>query len=64
MSIGESVLSTVVGIRNKLIKGKKLEKFEQDYRRDNPQYFTWNSRSAKEQQMDDFVRQLWNNGGK
>ena len=31
MSIGESVLSTVVSIRNKLTKGKSLEKWEKDF---------------------------------
>lgn len=32
-SIGESVLSTVVGIRNKVAKGKKLEKYEQEFKK-------------------------------
>ena len=41
MAVGESTLSTVVGIRYKLKKGKKLEKYEKDFKRDNPEYFTW-----------------------
>lgn len=35
MEIGECVFNTFVGIRNKKIKGKKLEKFEQDIYREN-----------------------------
>lgn len=65
MAVGESVLSTVVGIRDKIIKGKKLEKYEREYRRDNPQYFNWNRKSADDQRLDDYVRNLWNsNSGK
>ena len=35
--IGEGVFSTVVSIREKLAKHKKLEKWEQDFRRNNKQ---------------------------
>ena len=35
MEIGECTLSTVVSIRNKKRKGKKLEKWEQEFYRDN-----------------------------
>ena len=41
-AVGESVLSTVVSIRNKIVKGKKLEKHEKEFRKENPQYFIWN----------------------
>lgn len=34
-AIGEGQLSTIVSIRDKLRKGKKLEKWEQDYYREN-----------------------------
>lgn len=34
-AIGEGQLSTIVSIRNKLRKGKKLEKWERDYYREN-----------------------------
>lgn len=65
MAVGESVLSTVVSIRDKLVKGKKLEKYERDYQRDNPQYFNWNRKSVEDQRLDDYVRELWNsNSGK
>lgn len=61
MAIGESTLSTVVGIRNKIAKGKKLEKYEQDFRRDNPQYFNIDLRKHDDS-ADDFeaeLRRLW-----
>lgn len=60
LSVGESVLSTVVGIRNKMINGKKLEDYEKRFKADNPQYFNWNSKTADELAMDEYVRSLWN----
>ena len=59
-SIGESALSTVVGIRSKIAKGKKLEKYEQEFKRDNPQYFTWDMRTLKQKEEDELLNQLWN----
>ena len=63
MSIGESVLSTVVSIRNKLTKGKELEKWEREFKVDNPQYFNWRKKSADEIELDEYVKNLWNSGG-
>ena len=59
-AVGESALSTVVGIRSKIAKGKKLEKYEMEFRRDNPQYFVWDSRTLKQKEEDELLRQLWN----
>lgn len=59
MAVGESALSTVVGIRDKIARGKKLEKYENEYRRDNPQYFVWKNKTAEEQRMEDYIRALW-----
>ena len=39
MAIGDSVLATVVGIRDKIARGKKLEKHESEFKKRNPQYF-------------------------
>lgn len=39
MEIGECLFSTVLGIRDKKARGKKLEKHEQEFVRRNPQYF-------------------------
>lgn len=47
MAIGEGMLATVVGIRDKIAKGKKLEKHEKEFRRDNPQYFGIRKREAE-----------------
>lgn len=60
MSVGESVLATVVSIRNKILTGKKLEKWEKEFQRDNPHYFTWNHKSIEEQELDDLVMKMWN----
>lgn len=59
-AVGESALSTVVGIRSKIIKGKKLEKYESDFRRENPQYFNWDRRTLKQKEDDELLNQLWN----
>jgi hypothetical protein len=62
-SVGESVLSTVVGIRNKIVKHKKLEKWEQEFKKSNPSYFHWKSTSVKDRETEDLIRELWNQGG-
>ena len=59
-AIGESALATVVGIRSKKKKKKKLEKYEMQFRRDNPQYFTWDMRTLKQKEDDELLNQLWN----
>lgn len=59
-AVGESALATVVGIRSKIAKGKKLEKYETEFRRDNPQYFTWDMRTLKQKEDDELLNQLWN----
>lgn len=59
-AVGDSLLSQVVSIRHKIVTNKKLEKYEQDFKRDNPQYFVWNHKSLEEQEADDWVRQMWN----
>ena len=62
MSVGESALSTVVSIRDKIANGKKLEKHENEYRRNNPQYFVWKQKTAEEERLENYVRSLWNSG--
>lgn len=59
-AVGESALSTVVGIRSKIAKGKKLEKYESDFRKENPQYFNWDMRTLKQKEDDELLNQLWN----
>lgn len=62
-AVGESLLSTIVGIRDKIVRGKKLEKHEREFRRDNPQYFTWDNRSLEDKEAEQLIRELWDNGG-
>lgn len=62
-TIGQSLFSTVVAIRDKLIRGKKLEKFEREFKRDNPKYFAWNSKSVSDAEADRLLQELWNSGG-
>lgn len=64
MSIGEGAFATIVSIRYKIIKGKKLEKHEQEFKRENPQYFNWNRKTIEQQDAEQYIRKLWNNGGK
>ena len=59
-AIGESPLSTIVGIRNKIAKGKKLEKYESEFKRNNPQYFEWDRRTLKQKEDDALLQELWN----
>lgn len=59
-AIGESPLSTVVGIRSKIAKGKKLEKYEQEFRRENPQYFIWDNRTLQQKEDDALLNEIWN----
>ena len=60
MSIGESVLSTVVGIRDKLMSGKTLEKWEREYRVNNPQYFNWRHKTVDEMDAEEWLKSVWN----
>ena len=60
MEIGESVIATVVSIRSKIMKGKKLEKHEQEFRKNNPQYFVWDSRTEQQKEDEQAFKELWN----
>lgn len=62
MSIGESTLSTVLSIREKMMKGKKMEKWERDFRMENPQYFSWRSKSAEDVEYETWLMSQWNEG--
>lgn len=62
-AIGESPISTIIHIRDKIVNGKKLEKHERQYRAENPQYFIWNNKTIEEQEAEKLVHDLWNSGG-
>lgn len=62
-AVGESLLSTVLSIRDKLSRGKKLEKYEREFKNENPEYFVWNARTTDDEEADKLFNELWNNGG-
>ena len=63
MAIGECSLSTVVGIRDKIAKGKKLEKHEKEFRANNPKYFNnIDLRTKSQKANDEWARSVWNRG--
>lgn len=59
MSVKESTMSTVLDIREKIQRGKKLEKWEREFRMKNPQYFNWKRKTAEEQEIEDWVVSQW-----
>lgn len=61
MAIGECPLSHIVGIRNKIVSKKSLDKHEQEFRRENPEYFNWNWQSVESQEADKLIREIWDN---
>lgn len=63
VAIGESPIATIVGIREKIMKGKKLESYEREYRRNNPQFFNWKSKTVADIEAEEYVHELWNSGG-
>lgn len=60
MAIGESTMSTVISIRDKILKDKKLEKWEKDFRAENPQYFDWNHKTAEDIEAEQWLNSVWN----
>lgn len=60
MAIGECSLSTVVSIRYKQSRNEKLEKYENKFVKDNPQYFNWDRRTAAQIEEDEYIRSIWN----
>ncbi len=60
MAIDHSLLSIIATVRDKLVRGTKLEKNERQFWMENPQYFDWNYKTAEQQQNEELVRELWN----
>jgi len=59
MGIGESTFATVVGIRHKIITNTKLMDYEKKFKRENPQFFVWDSKSIEQKEAEDYIRMLW-----
>lgn len=62
-AVGESLLSTVITIRDKMMRGKKLEKHEREFRMNNPEYFVWNSQSVADEEAKQLFNEVWNQKG-
>lgn len=62
-AVGESPISTIIHIRDKILSGKRLEKAEREYRSNNPQYFVWNNKTIEDSEAEKLVREIWNSGG-
>lgn len=60
MAIGDCVLTSIITIRYKIASGTKLEKHEQKFRQENPQYFARDMRSLQDKEDDEWLQQLWN----
>ena len=61
-AVGESLLSTIVSIRDKIVRGKELEKHERTFKQENPEYFIWNTNNIDEE-AEELFNELWNKGG-
>ena len=56
----DCALANVTSIRYKIAKGKKLEKYEREFKQNNPQYFVWDRRTAEQKAEDELLESLWN----
>ena len=63
MAIGDCPLANIVSIRNKIVSGKKLEKYEREFKQHNPQYFIWDAKTVEEKEADKLAREIWNSQG-
>lgn len=60
--IGDGVFSNIVGIRDKVARGKKLEKAERTFLNEHPEYFHFSSdKKRAEMDMQD-IEEIWNQG--
>ena len=59
ISIGDSVLATVIGLRYKMKRGKKLEKEEKEFINNNPQYFTTKAELEEKQELEKELLKVW-----
>ena len=62
MGIGESLFATVTSIRLKLNRHEKLEKWEEKFKKDNPQYFVWKNIDLQSTEQQAILNEIWNTG--
>ena len=56
MEIGESLFSNVIHIRQKKAKGKKLEKWEQEFYKENKSLIDFHAKSQRSEEEKDMLR--------
>lgn len=61
LAIGDCPWSYIVSIREKIKKGKKLEKDERKFKIDNPNYFIWDSQTVEDKQVAAQLQDIWAN---
>lgn len=61
LAIGDCPWSYIVSIREKIKKGKKLEKDERKFKIDNPNYFMWDSQTVEDKQVAAQLQDIWAN---
>ena len=59
LNIGDGAFATIISIREKIVKHKKLEKYEQEFQKDNPQYFDWEWRTDEQLAEDKLIQEMW-----
>lgn len=62
MEIGESTLATVISIRDKLARGRKLEKYEERFWLEHPELFTFSADRKRAQQDLEDLTAIWGKG--
>ena len=62
ISVDHSLLNIVATIRDKILRGTKLEKQERQFKNENPQYFIWNHKTVEQQEAEQWVHDVWNSG--
>lgn len=60
LAVGECVWASVVQIRHKIKTGKRLEKEELKFKRDNPEYFIWDSTTIEDAEAMREIQKLMN----
>lgn len=56
----ESTWATVISLRHKKATGKKLEKHEREFIKENPQYFTSKEDMDAQKEAEDWLESVWN----
>lgn len=59
MAIGDCALANIISIRKKILNGKKLDDSEKEFRKQNPQYFNWQSESIEQQMIEKQIDDMW-----